>query len=238
MKKASKSVFWGILFLLGAAALVVSRLGYLEGVGVWSILFSVCLAGFLVDGLVRRSFGEMLFALAFLIIVNDKLLQLEKITPWPVLGAALLGTVGLNLLFPKFHRKYKRSVTVNGKSYNGKGQVTEENWDGDRVSYENAFGTAVKYVSGWVSYLKTENSFGSMQIYFTDAQPRDGSANVNITTSFGSVVLYVPASWKVVLNTEHAFGSTREKGHCNPEGSSVLYISGEVNFGCLMIQYV
>ena len=43
----------------------------------------------------------MLFSLAFLIIVNDELLGLEAITPWPVLGAALLGSLGLNLLFPK-----------------------------------------------------------------------------------------------------------------------------------------
>lgn len=237
--RGAKSVFWGVLLLLGAAALVVGRLGYLEGVGVWSILFSVCLAGFLINGIVNRSFGEILFALAFLIIVNDKLLNLEAITPWPVLGAALLGTIGLNLLFPRFKKKGRHiHVKVNGEDYDGKTPVFEEKWSGDSVSYENAFGEAVKYLSGEISHVNAENSFGSMQIYFTDATPKGGSATIDLETAFGSMVLYVPASWKVVLSTENAFGSTKEQGSCNPEGTTVLYVKGDVAFGSLRIRYV
>lgn len=237
--KAAKNVFWGVLLLLGAAAMVVSKLGYLEDVGVWTILFTVCLIGFLVNGLVKRSFGEILFSIAFLIIVNDKMLQLEAITPWPVLGAALLGTIGLNLLFPRFKKK-KNVVTVNmnGKNYNGRTPVFEEEWDGDRVSYENAFGEAVKYLSGNISHVDAENAFGSMHIYFTDAQLTGGSATIDLETAFGSMVLYVPSSWKVVVSTDNSFGSTREQGRCNPEGSTVLYVKGDVSFGSLKIRYV
>lgn len=236
--KGVKNVFWGVLLLLGAAAMVVSKLGYLEDVGVWTIIFSVCLIGFLVNGLVKRSFGEILFSLAFLIIVNDKMLQLEAITPWPVLGAALLGTIGLNLLFPRFRKKNIVTVNMNGKNYNGKTPVFEEEWDGDRVSYENAFGEAVKYLSGNISHVDAENAFGSMHIYFTDAQLTGGSATIDLETAFGPMVLYVPSSWKVVVSTDNAFGSTREQGRCNPEGSTVLYVRGDVCFGSLKIRYV
>lgn len=238
--RGAKSVFWGVLLLLGAAALVVGRLGYLEGIGFWTILFTLFLIGFVVNGLVNRSFGEILFAVAFLIIVNDKLLGLESITPWPVLGAALLGTIGLNLLFPGFRKgnKHHVEVTVNGRDYDGKTPVFEENWEGDSVSYENAFGEAVKYISGPISHVSAENSFGSMQIYFTDAQLVNGSADIRVEVAFGSMVLYVPASWKVVLNTENAFGGTRERGQCNPQGTTVLYVRGEVSFGSLQIRYV
>lgn len=239
-KKGAKSVFWGVLLILGAAAMVVSKLGYLEDVGIWTILFSVCLIGFLVDGLVKRSFGEILFSIAFLIIVNDKMLQLEAITPWPVLGAALLGTIGLNLLFPGFKKKghFVFKLDMNGKNINGKTPVFEEEWDGDRVSYENAFGEAVKYLSGNISHVDAENAFGSMHIYFTDAQLTGGSATIDLETAFGSMMLYVPSSWKVVVSTDNAFGSTREQGRCNPEGSTVLYVRGDVCFGSLKIRYV
>lgn len=44
------------------------------------------------------------FSVAFLAIVNSRLLGIEKLVPWPVLGAALLGTIGLNMLFPSRHR--------------------------------------------------------------------------------------------------------------------------------------
>lgn len=238
-RRGAKSIFWGILLLLGAAAIVVSKLGYLDDVGIWTIIFSVFLLGFLVDGLVKRSFGLILFSIAFLIIVNDKLLQLEAITPWPVLGAALLGTIGLNLLFPRFKKKQKHiNVNINGVDYEGKTPISAEKWDGDSVSYENAFGEAVKYLAGEISNVDVENSFGSMQIYFTNAQLREGSATVHVENSFGSMVLYVPSDWKVELSTENAFGSTKEQGQCNSAGSNVLYISGEVSFGGLKIVYV
>ena len=68
-----KSFFWGMVLLLAAAALLLGRLGYLEGVGFWTILFSAFLISFLVKGIVRLRIGTILFSLAFLVIVNDKI---------------------------------------------------------------------------------------------------------------------------------------------------------------------
>ena len=90
MKK--KNVFWGLLFILGALAVLVSKLGVFEGVGFWSVLFSIGLIGILINGIIHRSWGTILFSTAFLAIVNSALLGIEKLVPWPVLGAALLGT--------------------------------------------------------------------------------------------------------------------------------------------------
>lgn len=58
--------------------------------------------------------------LAFLIIVNDKVLGMEAITPWPVLGAAVLGSIGLKFLFPGFgrkhgHRKKRERTMIRGR---------------------------------------------------------------------------------------------------------------------------
>lgn len=238
--RRAKNVYWGVLLLLGAAALVVGKLGYLQGIGVWSIIFSVCLAGFLIDGLINRSFGEILFSLAFFVIVNDKLLNLEAITPWPVLVAALLGTIGLNLLFPGFKIKgrfEKIHVNMQGKDYDGRERVSSEKWSGGSVSYENIFGTSVKYLSGEISHIHAENVFGTLQIYFTDAILRE-TATVILENVFGTTVFYVPSSWKVVLSTENVFGSANVHGRCDPMGNTVLYIGGEVVFGSLQIKYV
>lgn len=98
--RGKNNVFWGIMLVLGAVVLLVGRMGYLEGIGLGSILLNIALAAILIKGIFRRRFGTILFSLAFLVIINDELLHLEAITPWPVLGAALLGTIGLNLLFP------------------------------------------------------------------------------------------------------------------------------------------
>lgn len=236
-------IFWGILFLLGAAAFLVNRLGLfgeLEGISFWSILFTIGLASILINSLVKRSWGGILFSLAFMVIVNDKFLGLEKITPWPVLGAALLGTIGLNLLFPGFRRG--RSCRFN-KIVSGGEHVTGDTISGDQVFYENAFGSAVKYVTGEIARVDVDNAFGSMEIYFSDAVLKDHAAYVNIDSAFGKVVLYVPRGWRVVKNATSAFAgeiaNNVEDGVEDPlSGKNVLYISGEVAFGALSIQYI
>lgn len=238
--KPKKNIFWGLLLLVGAVALLVNKLGDLDfilgGLGVWQILLTVFLVSCLVSGIVKRSFGQVLFSVAFLVIVNDEVLHLQAITPWPVLGAALLGTVGLRLLFPKVKRGCGVRVNVNGRELES--PLVEEYRDGEKVSYENCFGEAVKYISGEIGRVKMENSFGSLQVYFTDALLKEGSARVFLENSFGSMVLYVPADWRVQVSVNSAFGGVEERGCCNLEGENALYVEGEVSFGRLLIQYI
>lgn len=230
VNKGSK-VFWGILLLLGAVAFLVSKLGFFEGIGFWSILFSIGLVAILVNSLVRGSWGGILFSLAFLVIVNDKLLKLEAITPWPVLGTALLGTIGLNLLFPKVHRMKSYKLIAGGE------HATRDFVSEERVSYQNAFGSTVKYVTGEVSRIHLDNAFGTMEVYFSDAVLKDHMANVKVDSAFGRVVLYVPESWQVISeHMETAFGNGMVMEHKNnPGAEDTLYVSGDISFGALLI---
>ncbi len=50
MYRGKKSVFWAIMLILLAAALLASRLGYLEGIGFWPILFSAIFVAFVING--------------------------------------------------------------------------------------------------------------------------------------------------------------------------------------------
>ncbi len=234
MSGGKKNVFWGIALLLLAAALLASRMGYLDGIGFWPILLSAVCAAFLVKGIIRGKFGMILFSIACLIIINDELLHLEAITPWPVLGAALLGTIGLNMLFPKFGNRWQKHFS----GYWPSGIVCGDNRNGGYYTYENIFGSTVKYVSGDVEHVSVENVFGSIVIYFVDAQPSAGTVNINVDSVFGSVVLYVPSSWGVRVNMQKVFASAGDKGKCSPDGIHELYVNGEVVFGSVWVVYV
>ena len=237
---APKRIFWGVLLLVAALALVLSKLGYLGNVmdafSVWDIILTVFFLVTLIEGITKGRIGETLFSVAFLINIHDELLGLEAITPWTTLGAALLGTIGLKMLFPKAGSKHKGKIIVNGVTHD-KG-ICEESRSGNSIEYENAFSSAVKYVAGEFGKVEVENAFGAMQIYFSDAQPIDGSAKVDVESAFGSVTLYVPSDWKVVTKTEHVFGSVTEKGQCNPDGEIVLYVNAEAVFGNFQIKYI
>lgn len=233
-------IFWGVLFLLGAVAFLVNRLGFfgeIEGISFWSILFTIGLAAILISSLVKGSWGGILFSLAFIVIVNDELLGLEEITPWPVLGAAFLGTIGLNLLFPKFRRVKSYKIMAGGR------HVMGDTISGDKVFYENAFGSAVKYVAGEIAQVNLDNAFGSMEVYFSDAVLKNHTAYVNVDSAFGKVTLYIPRGWRVVSNAATAFAggieNNAEEGMGNPSSAEdILYLSGDVAFGVLDVQYI
>ena len=99
MKK--DNVFWGIFFILAAVLLILSQFDFFAGFSLFRILFTILLICWFVHGLSHRDFGGMLFSIAFLCIMFDEFLGIENLTPWPVLGAAALGSIGLNMIFKK-----------------------------------------------------------------------------------------------------------------------------------------
>lgn len=234
-----KKIFWGILFLLGAVALLLGGLGHLGSFSFWSILFSIALLGCLVDGILDRSFGQILFSLALLAIIHNDLLHLEAITPWPVLGAALLGTIGLNIIFPK-HSKYKNSqIPHPPKNPSGSGKNAQEFVSGEEIHCTVSFGYAVKYIVGRdISRIFLDSSFGNLEVYFNDAVFKDNRAHAFIECSFGNMEIYVPAGWNVVMNVKRSFGSLEESGYGNPNGAATLFLEGNVAFGHVEVHHI
>ncbi len=238
-KRQHKKIFWGILFLLGAAALLIGGLGHLEGFSFWTILFSIALLGCLVDGILDRSFGQILFSLAIFIIINDDFLHLEAITPWPVLGAALLGTLGLNIIFPKRSGCKTPPLPHHPKNAGFSGRNTQEFVSGEEIRCESAFGYAVKYIVGRdISRIFLESSFGNLEVYFNDAVFKDNRANALIECSFGNMELFVPADWNVITNIKRSLGSMEESGYGNPNGAVTLFLEGSVSFGHVEIHHI
>ena len=74
MKK--RKIFWGIFFVVMAMVVIVSKIGILPDVGVFSLLATVFLVWMAADGL---NFYEMMFAAAFLCIIYDEPLGIEAL---------------------------------------------------------------------------------------------------------------------------------------------------------------
>ncbi len=248
--KGTGKVFWGIFLVLAAVFLVVSQMGFLQGVGVMSVLFSIFWISMLLRGIYKRSFGQILFSIAFLCIIYDEPLGIEALTPTTVLLAALLGTIGLNLIFK---RKSWYQYTADWKEdYVGKKKVIDleileeeanearAEWeDNSRISFQSSFGSAVKYVnSDNFQSAALSCSFGSMKVYFDNARVSDGEAVIRLEVSFGSMELFLPKEWYVVIQTDTPFGGVEEKNHSRPDGSVTVLLTGEINFSSVSILYV
>lgn len=237
MKKYNgEKIFWGLFFILGAAFLLIGKMGFLQEVSAFTIMFAILLTGWFVHSLIHVEFTGILFSLAFLAILFDKQLGITAITPWPVLTAALLGSIGLGMLFHgRWHRHHHHWEQYSFEEHSETINVD----DTSCFTFSTKFGSSIKYIN--TDELKQANlecSFGAMKVYFDNAAIKDGHAVANLAVSFSGVELYIPKEWQVVNHASASFGAVDEKNRAQTNGSPILTLTGNVSFGGVEIIYV
>lgn len=238
-----KNFFWGVFLVLAGAYLVVSQMGYLPRVSAFTLIFTIVCLAVLIASIPHLSFGGILFPLAFIGIMYDKQLGITAITPWTILLAALLATIGLNLLFGRFRKKH--GCKHHGFRSHGHGKHSEFSEDIESVGepeleIDVSFGSVIRYVTAEdFRYANINVSFGAATVYFDNAQIPSGNAVVNIGCHFGGVELYVPKNWQIVNHMNSSFGAVDEKTpHSYDEVTATLTLEGSNSFGGVTIYYV
>lgn len=232
------NVFWGLLLVLVAVFLIVNQLGFLEDVNVFSIVFAIFWVSVLIEGLTKRSFGKILFSLAFLFMIFDEQLGIKGVSNWSVLAAALLGTIGLNMIFKR--KKHCHFGRINMHSENHDTQNRGQNsLEGNQIFFRTVMGSAVKYVnSDNFESAFLESTFSEMKVFFEQALVQNGTANIELEVSFSDVELYFPKSWSVVNETNTVFGGLDENGRNDSTGTPVVTLTGNIKFSGVTIIYV
>lgn len=229
MKK--EKAFWGVFFILAGIFLIISRLGYFTEINIFSIFLTVFFVACMIKSVRHLNFSGILFPAAFLCIIYAKPLGITEITPWPVLGAALFGSIGLSIMF---HNKHHY---VHYKEEKFSEVINQE--DGNSFKFETSFGSSIKYVNaGDFVYADLDCSFGSMKVYFDNAIIQNGSASINLDVSFAGVELFIPRTWNVVNKADVSFGAIEEKSRSQTTGSPIVTLTGDVSFAGVTIYYV
>lgn len=223
-------VFWGVFLIIGAVFLIVGKLGYLGGFSVLSLLLTIFFAACFVKGVLHKSVWGILFSIAFLCIIYEKPLGITEITPWPILAAAFLGSIGFSLLYRPKHKKMKCY-------YNGK--ETVETFAEEQIEFATTFGEGIKYVnSDDLQQVNLKCSFGSMKVYFDNAIIQNGQAVIHLDVSFAGTELYIPKEWNVVNKANVSFGAIEEKNRNGSAGTPVVTLIGSVSFAGVEIIYI
>lgn len=232
MNKNKHNIFWGIIFLLAAFFLVVGKLGYLGGISVLSVLCTIVLVAIIIKSIPSVNFAGILFPIAILCILYDKQLHIEALTPWTVLGVALLGSIGLQMLFHRHHLSVKKLPD------NVEYTVIDEP-DSSHIRHNTSFGASTKYINTESFKQADLNcSFGALSVYLENAKVPDGTAVLNLHASFSGVELYIPKEWTVVNQMHISLGAVEENNHPNPDGSVTLQLVGSANFCGIEITYI
>lgn len=232
MKK--ERIFGGVLFILGAVALVMSNLGYLDDINVFSILLTIGLVGIVIKSLFTRSFSGVLFPIAFICIIYTEQLGIGDVSSGVLLLAALLGSVGLSMIFSKgSNRSYNKS---KWKSYE---HDTIDLEDESHIRLDTLFAGSIKYINTEkFEQANLKCSFGSMKVYFDNAILYKGNGIVRLDASFSGVELYIPKAWTINDKTSIFFGTLDEKNKNEPIVNNTLTLVGNISFSGVEIIYI
>lgn len=234
-KKHNSKILWGIFFILAAVYIIISRYMDFPRIDIFKLLITVFFILMFLEGLRHMDFFEILFPVACICILYDKFLGITAITPFPVLCAALFGSIGLTMIFGKKKRPY---IWNNTKSRIIPG-TSNEQCNGENIWCKNSFGSAIKYINSDNFHgAELSNNFGSMVVYFDNAVIQEKSAYLNVENNFGETKLFIPKEWKIQNNLQHTFGEVNENGRFSENSNVTLYISGQTSFGEISIYFV
>lgn len=235
-------ISWGLFFIVAACILIASGLGFAPEIGFWTILLTILAVGALVGGICNRSWFAILVPIAFLCILYDDLLGITDITPWPVLGAAFLGSIGLEIIFRGNHNH--QHVCNNGlhrhhhTCNNGETvfDETTDNVSGSIIDMRTTFGSSTKYINADAfEAANIQCSFGEIKVYFDNAIMKNGVADINLDVSFAGTELYIPKTWRIENNARASFGAIEFKNGTGATDGPVIRINGYASFGAVEI---
>lgn len=236
--------FWGVLLILAAIALVISRLGlkYSVPLGFWQVVGTLFFGAGLIEGLSKKKIGTSVFSIAFLLIIYQDQLSLRSVGSWTILGAALLITIGLNMIFKQHFQFWYENVS-SGKNYiingdDGKEEFTE-NEVGSTIKVSSFLNTTSRYIQSQnLRRIDVKANLSDVNLYLDNAMLQDGHATIKVDVSLGDVNIYVPRSWDVNDSVDAFLADVKFVGMPSGEGTQNLKVEGSVRLGDVKVHYV
>jgi hypothetical protein len=251
-------IFWGLFFIVAAAAVVLSALGILTfGINIGWLVLSIFLAAIFLRSLFSLHWFGVFIPAAGIITILARATDTIVLTDsaiGAVWTAAVLLAIGFSVLF---HRQYKsyhwhhHKAAFHGAPYDrnphtgrkyDKHEHVINSEDDSEIFVDVNFGSTVKYINTKdFRHAALKSNFGSITAYFDNADIQTDKAVIEINGSFSGIELYLPKTWQVVNNINCSLAGVEEKNSprppLGPDPKAVTLI-GSLNLSGLEIIYV
>lgn len=228
----NKKKLTGILFILAGLGLVANRLGYLQGINVFSMVITGYLIYIIIKSIAKVNIGGILVPLSLIGVIFWDYIGIQSFNPWTFVWASLLVSIGISLIF-----KPKKKYGIFGRFRSDNAYSYQEK-DG-RILIESTFSECIRYLQGEdIESVKLESSFGSMKIYFDKLQVKNNELFVEIESAFSGIELYLPRDWEVINKVDAIFGAVNEKNRNSGEKTNTIFLHGDTTFSGVEIIYI
>ncbi len=229
------NIFWGLFFILGAAALIAYQFGFLANIDLRNLVFAIPLTALLIYSITRRAFFGIFAPAGILVYLFQDQIGLSNIQFWPVIIAVVCLSIGCEILFGR--HKFMHIGHHSGEW----SEATAETLDANEVTFDVNFGAATKYLySQNLEKVVCHSNFAGVQIYFDNAQLSPNGAVLYLESSFCGVEVYVPRDWKVTDNVRASLGAVTMKHHQLNTGSADMHLTlaGNISLGGVEVIFV
>jgi len=239
MRSRFSNLFWGILLLLAAAFVLTKNFVGFADIGVGSIVIAILALAFIVQCLARLHIAPIVIPLAILYFIFRERLGLPVIQTWKLVAAAILAFIGLNFLIPQGRRSCNHCNDSGGSKDQQQKIPTEGNNDNNPYINVNFSAISRSLIADSLETVRLSCNFGSMEIFFNQAELSPNGANAFINCSFGGIQLFIPRHWQVIDKMSCTLAGVDIKSFAAPaENAPRLTLNGSVSFGGVEVKYI
>ena len=244
MRKTFSRILWAIFFLACAALLVASKMGVVSvKIGFWLFAGTVIFASSLLYSLLKLNITGAIFSIAFLLILYADPLGIARLSPWTILIAATLISVGLNLLFgKKIHPNISitrvADLSSKDKVLDGNFSTSSQNDAGSHVRIDQTMSDTSRYVhSKDLETIELNSKLSDVYLYLDDAEAAGEQVFLDLNVTMSDVVIYLPRSWRVSNTLSPLLSEVDVKGASEGSGPTLI-VRGQVSLSEVAIKYV
>ena len=236
MTKSDK-IFWGVLLLITAVALIFYGMGYgteLFGLPIYKLLLAIVLITKILSKLIRLDTTRLFFCIGLLFMLLETeisgwmgLADENIISNWIVLVAAIIADIAIGMIFPKSKKDGMHFKRKDGDIHIG---------NGGGFDSSETFENATHYIDASKhTYSCFKNKMGNIHIYYqnTDLVEPGSEFHLELYNKMANMIIHVPHDWNVTNNIETKMGNTDIRSNF---GNKVkLTLTGENKMGNIRV---
>ena len=242
MKNKKRIVFGIVMILLAAGLLFLGffpELNIFAGIPVWKMILGILLVCCCVDRIVfaehTAEHFDFIFLLALLFVLFEKEIgaacgkEANFVSPWLVIGASLLLTIGIHALLENGH-----IIDVEFNIEKDKDHIVTDSDFSSNLS-ENT----VYFDLSEKQQFTAKNRLGELNVYFQneDLCPEGQDIELCVDNAMGEMDIFVPAGWKVECRVYNKMGAAdieESKG----EKTRRIILTGENKMGEVSVRHI
>ncbi|MDD2458194.1 MAG: hypothetical protein PHQ83_06790 [Eubacteriales bacterium] len=232
--KSFEKILWPTLILGSGILLLLKAFGIGEEFGTFRVIGSLILLGLSLASLIRYQFFTFLVPLSLIAYLWRVQLGIADMDVKLLLGAALLLSIGLSLLFrrktkPHWHSDHSDTWTKSE-------EILNEN---ETVTIDASFSEQTKYIhASNLKKVQISCNFASAKVYFDQCQVSPEGLEINLNVHFAGVVLMIPANWRIQSHASVFAAEINDETRQGPDVVYLVRLTGSVNFAEVKIRTI